>query len=86
VCPQSRTELALRPLALVGLEYRNLGLICRFMGAHVDHAAMWYSLVSPSRIGLRRTWWPARLITCVGVGSRPGPVRVAPALGVAALH
>jgi hypothetical protein len=24
---------------------------------------MWYSLVSPSRIGLRRTWWSARLIT-----------------------
>ena len=50
----------------VGLEYRIVGLICRFMGARVDHAAMWYSLVSPSRIGLRRTWWPARLITCGG--------------------
>jgi hypothetical protein len=51
----------------VGLEYRILGLICRFTGARVDHAAMWYSLVSPSRIGLRRTWWPARLITRGGL-------------------
>jgi hypothetical protein len=31
-----------------------------------DHAAMWYSLVSPSMIGLRRTWWLVRLITCGG--------------------
>ena len=51
-----------------GLEYRILGLICRFTGARVDHVARWYSLMSPSWIGLRRTWWPARLITC-GVGS-----------------
>lgn len=66
-----RAKTRCRPLTRcfsgrVGLEYRILGLICRFTGARVDHAAMWYSLVSPSRIGLRRTWWPARLITCGG--------------------
>ena len=32
-----------------------------------DHAAVWYLLVSPSRIGLRRIWWLVRLITCGGV-------------------
>ena len=34
------------------------------LGARLGHAAGWYSLVSPLRIGLRRTLWSARLITC----------------------
>jgi hypothetical protein len=55
-------ELVIHSGDLVGLEYRILGLT---WGLRVwfDHAVIWYSLVSPSRIGLRRTWWSARLIT-----------------------
>jgi hypothetical protein len=37
----------------VGSEYRILGLTSRLWVLVFDHAAMWYSLVSPSRIGLR---------------------------------
>jgi hypothetical protein len=40
--------------ARVGLEYRIVGLACGFR-ARFDHAAIWYSLVRPPRIGLRRT-------------------------------
>jgi hypothetical protein len=41
---------------LVGSEYRILGLTSRLWELVFDHAAMWYSLVSPSRIGLRCIW------------------------------
>jgi hypothetical protein len=37
----------------VGSEYRILGLTSRLWVLVFDHAAMWYSLVSPSRIDLR---------------------------------
>jgi hypothetical protein len=46
----------------VGLGYWILGLTCGFTVLG-DHAVTRYSLVSPPRIGLRRTWWSVRLIT-----------------------
>jgi hypothetical protein len=40
----------------VGLVYRICGLDPRVLGAQLGHAAISYSLVSPLRIDLRRTW------------------------------
>jgi hypothetical protein len=39
----------------VGLEYRVMGVTCVFR-YRFDHAVIWYSLMSPLSIGLRRTW------------------------------
>jgi hypothetical protein len=49
----TRHEDQNNPLNPVGLEYRILGLPCRLRVLVSDHAVIWYSLVSPSRIGLR---------------------------------
>jgi hypothetical protein len=47
----------------VGLEYRIVWLTCTFWVLGGGYDAIWYSLVSLSRIGLRRTLWSSRLIT-----------------------
>lgn len=53
----------------VGLEYSISSLICAFGVCRFGHAVHRYSLVIPSRIGLRRIRWPARSIGSGGLVS-----------------